>query len=80
MLENDGVEGVTLDPATLAVVDGPDHSNGRPGGTKGTVTNDGVIAYIPEPSFSGVDSITYRVCTTSGVCEMATVSITVTER
>ena len=80
VLENDGVDGATIDPASLEVVDAADHSNGRPGGANGTVTGDGVIAYIPEPKFVGVDSITYRVCTTTGVCETASVLVDVTGR
>ena len=74
-LANDGADGVTIDPATFEILDPPDHANGRPGGT-----GDGVIAYVPDPRFVGVDSMTYRVCTTAGVCETATVLITVTER
>ncbi|HEX7168337.1 MAG TPA: HD domain-containing phosphohydrolase [Acidimicrobiales bacterium] len=76
-LDNDGADGLTVDPTTFEVIDAPEHGNGRPGGTKGTVTSDGVVLYIPSPRFSGVDVLTYRVCTTTGVCQTATVTITV---
>jgi hypothetical protein len=76
-LDNDGADGVTLDPSTLEIVDPADHAIGRPGGTRGTLAGSGIIAYHPEHGFVGVDTITYRVCTTTGVCETATIVIAV---
>jgi hypothetical protein len=79
VLDNDGAAGVTLDPSTLEIVEGPAHAHGNPGGSRGTVGSDGIIPYLAEAGFVGVDTITYRICSTAGVCQLATVTITVTE-
>lgn len=72
-LANDGGDGVALDIESFEVLDPFDHRNGRNAA-------DDDLTYVPEPRFVGVDSMTYRVCTTTGVCETATVWVTVTER
>ncbi|MBW7882604.1 MAG: tandem-95 repeat protein [Caldilineaceae bacterium] len=60
-----------LDPSTTTVLDGPDH---------GTLVNngDGTFSYTPDPNYNGPDSFTYEICDTDGLCDMATVYITVT--
>jgi hypothetical protein len=77
VLDNDGADGLTLDPASFAIIDPPAHDHGNPGGAKGTVTSDGVVLYLPAPRFTGVDGFTYRICTTTGECQTARVTILV---
>ena len=38
---------------------------------------DGTIDYTPDPGFFGTDSFTYEVCDLAGLCDTATVDITV---
>ncbi len=61
-----------LDPASVTVTSGP--SNGST-----SVNPDGSIDYTPDPDFSGTDSFTYRVCDLAGLCDTATVDVTVNE-
>ncbi|MBT8213407.1 MAG: tandem-95 repeat protein, partial [Acidimicrobiia bacterium] len=59
-----------LDPATATVAAGP---------SNGDVTNnlDGTFTYDPDADYFGPDSFTYTVCDTGGLCDTATVNITV---
>jgi VCBS repeat-containing protein len=60
-----------LDPATVQVIDGPQH---------GTTTVDpvtGKVTYTPARDFSGLDSFTYSVQDNAGQAASATVTITV---
>ena len=45
----------------------------------GLLTNngDGTFDYTPDPDFNGLDSFVYEICDTLGLCDAATVSITV---
>ncbi|MDH3308253.1 MAG: Ig-like domain-containing protein, partial [Acidimicrobiia bacterium] len=56
--------------ATLSVIDGPDN---------GTLTlhGSGSVTYAPAQDYNGPDSFTYQVCDTTGLCDTATVSISV---
>ncbi len=42
-----------------------------------TINPDGTVTYIPEQGFLGTDSFSYTICDTSGLCDSATVTITV---
>jgi hypothetical protein len=42
-----------------------------------TTNSDGIVTYVPQAGFSGVDSFTYQVCDPSNACDTATVTITV---
>ncbi len=59
-----------LDPSTTTVLTSPSH---------GTLINngDGTFSYTPDPNYNGPDSFTYEICDTDGLCDMATVNITV---
>ncbi|MDX1408542.1 MAG: Ig-like domain-containing protein, partial [Saprospiraceae bacterium] len=59
-----------LDPTTAITTTGP---------ASGSVVNNGngSFDYTPDPGFSGNDSFDYQVCDTSGLCDSATVTITV---
>jgi uncharacterized repeat protein (TIGR01451 family) len=59
-----------LDPATLTILGGPAHGTAVDNG-------DGTIDYTPAPNYAGPDTITYQICDTTGLCDTATVTITV---
>jgi len=61
-----------LDPTSTTIVSGA---------SNGTVINngDGTFTYTPNPGFFGVDSFDYQVCDSDGLCDTATVTITVLE-
>ncbi|MEL6982885.1 MAG: Ig-like domain-containing protein, partial [Actinomycetota bacterium] len=42
-----------------------------------TALGDGTIDYTPDPDTSGLDTFTYEVCDLGGLCDTATVSVTV---
>ena len=42
------------------------------------INPDGTITYTPDPDFAGSDSFVYEICDPSGLCDTATVTITVT--
>ncbi|MCB4798160.1 GEVED domain-containing protein [Neotamlana laminarinivorans] len=58
--------------------DGNDYSLNT-NGTNGNVTEitDGIFEYIPDAGFVGTDSFTYQLCDAGGVCDSATVNVTV---
>ncbi len=62
-----------LDPGTVIIISGP---------SSGTAVElgGGEISYTPVSFFSGVDSLDYSVCDTEGICDTATVTITVVSR
>jgi hypothetical protein len=59
-----------LDLTSLTILSGPSH---------GTLVNnvDGTVDYTPALNYNGPDSITYQICDTTGLCDTATVTITV---
>ncbi|MCY9879266.1 cadherin-like domain-containing protein [Vibrio natriegens] len=68
VLSNDSdVDG---DPLTVSLLTNP---------SNGTLTQnaDGSFTYMPNANFNGIDSYTYEACDTIGVCDSATVTITV---
>jgi hypothetical protein len=68
-----GDEGI--DPRSLTVVDGPGSGTAR--------AVDGRIVYTPAPFWLGKESLTYRVCDTTGDrrgCARATLEVTTTRR
>jgi large repetitive protein len=70
LADNDTDPDGNLDPTTLTIISGPSHGT--------AVDNlDGTIDYTPTPDYAGPDSITYQVCDLTGLCDTATVSITV---
>jgi hypothetical protein len=70
VLVNDTDPDDNLADASAAVISGPDH---------GTVEDTyGSFTYTPDADFNGSDSFDYEVCDTEGLCDTATVYITVT--
>ncbi len=67
VLGND--EGVDLATATVSIVSGPDHGLAVVVGL--------AVHYLPDTNFSGVDTVTYEVCSPPGLCDTGTVTITV---
>ncbi len=43
-----------------------------------TALGDGTVDYTPDPDANGADSFTYQVCDLGGLCDTATVNVTVT--
>jgi putative nucleotidyltransferase with HDIG domain len=70
VLANDSDPDGDLDATTVTVVDSPAH------GTT-AIQNSGHIQYQANSGFSGTDSFTYRVCDRSGLCDTATVTVSV---
>lgn len=59
------------DPLTVQNVSDPPN---------GTVVNNGTsVTYDPDPNFVGTDSFTYQACDPGGLCDTATVTVTVRE-
>ena len=61
-----------IDPATVAVTAAPANGAAAP-------NPDGTVTYIPAAHFNGTDTFTYRVCDRGGLCDSATVTVTVAE-
>ena len=64
-------DGTPLNPGSLRIVSNP---------TNGTVTvnPDGTVTYTPNPGFTtGTDSFVYEICDTRGICDTATVTVSV---
>lgn len=72
ILANDSDPDDNLDPDTVEVTNDP---------TNGTVViaDDKSIDYTPNQDFTGEDTFEYKVCDTEGLCDTATVTITVNE-
>lgn len=60
-----------LDPTTITITANP---------TNGTVTvsNTGVATYTPNTGYDGSDTFTYTICDATGLCDGATVAVTIT--
>lgn len=58
------------DPISITSVSQPE--NGVAG-----IRPDGTVVYKPDPGFSGEDAFAYEVCDADGLCDVATVTVTV---
>ncbi|MBT8285217.1 MAG: cadherin-like domain-containing protein, partial [Flavobacteriaceae bacterium] len=69
--DSDNDSGDVLTVTTVPVIDV----------TNGTLTlvADGSFSYVPDAGFIGVDSFTYEVCDSFGLCDTAVVTITISE-
>jgi Bacterial Ig domain/SdrD B-like domain/Domain of unknown function DUF11 len=76
-------------PVTLSPLGNDTDPNGGPltissitQPANGTVTlaPDGRVTYTPNPGFSGTDTLTYIVCDAQGNCDVAAITVTVTNR
>jgi len=70
VVDNDEDADGTLDLNSLRVISGP--SNGTT-----SVSLTGIINYVPDAGFSGLDYFIYEICDNDGFCDTATVNITV---
>jgi hypothetical protein len=61
---------IYVDSAVVSLQVGPSHGLVGP-------WVDGTITYSPDSGFFGTDSFTYQICDASGLCDTATVTITV---
>ena len=70
VLTNDSDVDGNLNPASVSVVSAP---------SNGTLTDNGngSFTYMPDANFNGSDGFTYQVCDADGICDSATVTITV---
>ncbi|PIE47930.1 MAG: hypothetical protein CSA40_01990, partial [Flavobacteriales bacterium] len=71
VLSNDTDTDGTIDPATVTEVTPP---------TNGTISinpTSGEVTYTPDPDFNGTDTFVYEVCDDDGLCDTATVTVTV---
>ncbi|HOI86619.1 MAG TPA: HYR domain-containing protein, partial [Lentimicrobium sp.] len=71
VLENDTDCDNNIDPSTVTVITNPGH------GFTMVDTQNGNILYTPEAGFHGTDTFIYRVCDVTGLCDEATVTITI---
>ncbi|MFP5353095.1 MAG: Ig-like domain-containing protein, partial [Actinomycetota bacterium] len=61
-----------LDPSTVSITVPPAAGSGSV-----TCNNSGVCTFTPVAGFSGTATFTYRICDTTGLCDTATVTVTV---
>jgi hypothetical protein len=71
VLANDSGGGSALDPKSLVVISPPSHASIY------AIVSGGVITYASDPSFTGTDTLTYRICDVAGLCSTAAVTISV---
>ena len=71
ILLNDAPLSGALDPSTLTIVTAPNYA-------KDFKVHDDHLHYRALKTFVGTDSLTYRICDTSGACGTAVVTISVT--
>ncbi len=64
-----------LDYSSVSVVGLEEPKNG----SITNISSTGIITYLPNPEFVGVDSFEYRICDISGLCDVAWVYITVND-
>ncbi len=73
VLDNDSVQGASdLDEDTLEIIDPPEHAVLADFGV-----HDNHVHYEAQEDYVGEDSFTYRICNDDGLCDIATVTITV---
>jgi uncharacterized repeat protein (TIGR01451 family) len=70
VLGNDTDDNNSLDETSVTVTTPP--NNGT------TQVINGEVKYTPNTNFSGTDTFSYKVCDTHGLCDLATVTITIT--
>jgi uncharacterized repeat protein (TIGR01451 family) len=71
ILNNDSDPDNNLNPRTVTIISNPANGTVR-------VNPDGTVVYTPNPGFtSGTDIFTYQVCDSTGLCDTATVTVTV---
>jgi hypothetical protein len=70
VLRNDNFAGSAPDLSTLAIVASPSHGSVNVAGEN--------VIYQAEHGYRGTDSFTYSICSVSGSCDQATVTVTVT--
>ncbi|HAZ44152.1 MAG TPA: hypothetical protein DCZ55_06635 [Cyanobacteria bacterium UBA11371] len=71
ILANDSDPDNNLDPRTVTIISPPANGTVR-------VNPDGTVVYTPNPGFTnGTDIFTYQVCDSTGLCDTATVTVTV---
>jgi VCBS repeat-containing protein len=68
VLDNDS----DIDGDELTVSSVSDPANGT-----ATINEDGTVTYTPDPDYNGEDSFTYTVCDADGLCDAATVTVTI---
>lgn len=69
---NDSDADGNLNPGSVSVIVNPPN-----GAILGVDPGTGAVTYQPNPTFSGNDSFTYQICDTTGLCDTATVTISV---
>ena len=69
--DNDTDVDGTIDPTTVTITDDADN------GSTSVDPVTGVVTYTPDPDFNGTDTFEYQVCDDGGLCDTATVTITV---
>ncbi|MFC2078130.1 Ig-like domain-containing protein, partial [Candidatus Bipolaricaulota bacterium] len=60
-----------LDPTTVEIVSSPSN------GTVDVNPVTGAVTYTPEADFNGIDTFSYQVCDTDGLCDVADVTVNV---
>jgi hypothetical protein len=70
VLGNDHDPDETIAPGQVTIVTLPAHGTA-------TVDADGKIRYVADGGFGGIDTLVYRICDAGGLCDDATVSVTV---
>ena len=75
-LANDTAGDAPLNPATLTFVPGTAPNPA----TVGTFTTDGSgnVTFTPVPLYTGPATVDYQICDTNGLCDTATITVTVT--
>ena len=69
MVENDLPGDGALDLSTLEVT--------QPAVGTVTINPDGTFGYTPQPGFTGTDTFVYQICDVNGLCDTATITITI---
>ena len=69
---NDSDPDGNLNLGSVSIVDPPDH------GTVSVNPVTGQVTYEPGPNFNGTDTFTYEICDSSGLCDTASVTVSVT--
>ncbi len=71
VLNNDVANSGSMDPTSVTVTGAPAHGTAAPIGS-------GLVRYTPAADYNGPDVFTYRACNTAGLCDTASVDVTVT--